>query len=216
MVIPSLKQSGLYVEGDPQVFSIITSDDKRTNYRLTARNPEGVVIIKSKSDDDLGDSEDRDRRNINQINIYATINTNRFNEIIDPSIGDEKSLDETRIVSLSDISLLSVMKVLVKRPEYSKLVNPFSSERNVEDLSQILAFINKANQIREGLQDIGEEEASKIETLINSSKFKSEHKASMKDLKIHGSILTSQKMRDQLNNLFRSVPAPKTPRFMSR
>lgn len=47
-----LKKSGLYVERDPQVFSIITSDDTRTNYRLTSANPEGVVILKAANDDD--------------------------------------------------------------------------------------------------------------------------------------------------------------------
>lgn len=71
--------------------------------------------------------------------------------MFDPPIVDEKSLEASRLIALNDLSLMAVIKVLIKRPEYSKLENPFRSEASVKDLSQVLAFLNKANPIQEGL-----------------------------------------------------------------
>lgn len=201
--IPNLKLSGMYSDGDPKVFSLITSDEKRTNYRLSNQYPEGVVVIKP----DTGRNE-RDK-----ILVYATIDEERFLKVSDPTIYNQRSIDKHRLTSLCDASLLAIIKAIITTEKYNCV--GYKADMCTKELAAIIALLDEANRIREGITNVDAATTYKIEQLLSSKEFQSEHQKAMEEFKIAGSI-TSQKIKQVTRGDNSGEGMARSPRFLAR
>lgn len=202
-VIPNLRLSGIYSEGDPQVFSLLTSDEKRFNYRLTSTNPEGVVVIKPESTDNEGKN----------IFLYATNDEERFKKVSDPVLNNQLAVDKYRLTGLSDPSILAIIKTLISEEKYNSV--GYKADMSIKELAAIIGLLDEANRVREGISSVDAATSFKIEQLLASKDFLSEHRNAMGEYKIVGCI-TSQRIKQVTRADTVSEGAPRSPRFLAR